>query len=196
VQTGRDLEAGLPTMLPGEEVIHDYATLSFSLKGHPLQFIRPLLEKREVVRADRLDTVRAGSRIEVAGLVLVRQRPGTASGVIFMTLEDEAGIANVVVWPKVFEANRRVLLGARLLAVRGQLQKEGRVIHIIAEKLTDLTGHLLDLSQGLDIGNGLLARGDESRSGPVPARDRQAMVEIEKARRAAHAALPEGRNFH
>src|SRR5690606_39524311 len=133
--------------------------------------------------------------IEVAGLVLVRQRPGTASGVIFATLEDETGIANVVIWPKVFEANRKVVLGARLLAVRGQLQREGLVIHIIAEQLSDLTSHLLDLAHGLDIGNGVLARGDGGWSGPQPGRDRQAQLEIAKERRQTQGYLRRGGNF-
>ncbi|WP_332689047.1 error-prone DNA polymerase [Devosia sp.] len=196
VETARDAEAGLPRMLPGEEVIHDYSTLSFSLKGHPLQFIRPLLDARRVTRSDQLMQVNPGSRIEVAGLVLVRQRPGTASGVIFATLEDETGIANIVIWPKVFEANRKTVLGARMLAVRGQLQREGLVIHIIAEQLTDMTSHLLDLAHGHDIGDRVLARGDEGRSGPQPGRDRPALLEVERARRQAYAALPGGRNFH
>ncbi len=196
VETARDIEADLPKMLPGEEVIHDYSTLSFSLKGHPLQFIRPILDARRTTRSDQLKDVKPGSRIEVAGLVLVRQRPGTASGVIFATLEDETGIANVVIWPKVFEANRKTILGARMLAVRGQLQREGLVIHIIAEQLTDMTSHLLDLSHGQDIGTRMLAHGDEARSGSPPGRDRQALLEIEKARREAYAALPGGRNFH
>ncbi|MBU1333620.1 MAG: error-prone DNA polymerase [Alphaproteobacteria bacterium] len=196
VETARDAEAGLPRMLPGEEVIHDYSTLSFSLKGHPLQFIRPLLDARRITRSDQLMQVRPGSRIEVAGLVLVRQRPGTASGVIFATLEDETGIANIVIWPKVFEANRKTVLGARMLAVRGQLQREGLVVHIIAEQLSDMTSHLLDLAHGLDIGDRVLARGDEGRSGPQPGRDRPALLEVERARRQAYAALPGGRNFH
>ncbi|KKC35162.1 hypothetical protein WH87_18085 [Devosia epidermidihirudinis] len=196
VQTETDIEAGLPKMLPGEEVIRDYSTLSFSLKGHPLQFIRPRLDARRVTRSDQLTRVRPGSRIEVAGLVLVRQRPGTASGVIFATLEDETGVANIVIWPKVFEANRKTVLGARMLAVRGQLQREGHVIHIIAEQLTDMTGHLLDLAHGLDIGDRILARGDEGKSGPQPERDRQVHLEIERARREAYTALPGGRNFH
>jgi error-prone DNA polymerase len=196
VETARDIEADLPKMLPGEEIIHDYSTLSFSLKGHPLQFIRPILDARRTTRSDQLKDVKPSSRIEVAGLVLVRQRPGTASGVIFATLEDETGIANVVIWPKVFEANRKTILGARMLAVRGQLQREGLVIHIIAEQLTDMTSHLLDLSHGQDIGTRMLAHGDEARSGSPPGRDRQALLEIEKARREAYAALPGGRNFH
>ncbi|WEK04272.1 MAG: error-prone DNA polymerase [Candidatus Devosia phytovorans] len=198
VETEADVEAGLPKMLPGEEVIHDYSTLSFSLKGHPLQFIRPTLEARGITRAVQLMAVKPGSRIEVAGLVLVRQRPGTASGVIFATLEDETGVANVVIWPKVFEANRKTVLGSRMLAVRGQLQREGLVIHIIAEQLTDMTSHLLDLAQGAEIGDRVLARADEGKSGPhgSQSRDRNAIREIEMARRRAYAALPGGRNFH
>ena len=196
VQTEADIETGLPRMLPGEEVIHDYSTLSFSLKGHPLQFIRPMLDARRTTRSDQLGEVTPGNRIEVAGLVLVRQRPGTASGVIFATLEDETGIANIVIWPHVFEKNRKTILGARMLAVRGKLQREGLVVHIIAEQLVDMTSHLLDLAHGQDIGDRVLARGDEGRSGPQPGRDRQALLAIEKARREAYAALPGGRNFH
>jgi error-prone DNA polymerase len=196
IETEADVEAGLPKMLPGEQVIHDYSTLSFSLKGHPLQFIRPLLDARGTTRSDQLMGVQPGRRIEVAGLVLVRQRPGTASGVIFATLEDETGIANVVIWPKVFEANRRTLLGSRMLAVRGQLQREGLVIHIIAEQLTDMTQHLLELAHGHDPGERFVARGDEAKSGSPPSRDRAALLEIERARRQAYAALPGGRNFH
>src|SRR5690606_27388080 len=112
--------ADLPAMGAGEEVIHDYASLSLSLKGHPVQFLRPMLQERGVTRAANLARVKAGQRVEVAGLVLVRQRPGTARGVIFLTLEDETGIANIVVWPKVFRDNRQSVLAARLLAVRGQ----------------------------------------------------------------------------
>jgi len=196
VETDADVETNLPKMLMGEEVIHDYSTLSFSLKGHPLQFIRPVLEARRIMRSDQLRDARPGSQVEVAGLVLVRQRPGTAKGIIFATLEDEAGVANVVIWPQVFENNRKTVLGSRMLAVRGKLQREGLVIHIIAEQLTDMTSHLLDLAHGVDIGDRVLARGDEGKSGPYPSRDRNAMIEIEKARRTAYAALPGGRNFH
>ncbi|ODT80982.1 MAG: hypothetical protein ABS76_14445 [Pelagibacterium sp. SCN 64-44] len=161
--------SGLPEMTPGEEIIHDYASLSLSLKGHPVQFLRPMLAARGVTRAANLAGVPAGQRVEVAGLVLVRQRPGTASGVIFLTLEDETGIANIVVWPRTFEKNRKTVLSARLLAVHGQVQSDGKVIHLIAETMTDMTGPLLDLLDG---------------------------GETERARPVAHAALPGGRNFH
>ncbi len=137
-----EADADLPAMPPGEAVIHDYKYLSFSLKGHPVGFLRPVLERKGMTAgSDQLSLATPGRFIEVAGLVLVRQRPGTASGVIFATLEDETGIANVVIWPKVFEAYRRTVLASRMLAVRGQLQREGLVIHIIAKEMVDMTPH-------------------------------------------------------
>lgn len=200
VKTEKDKPAGLPLMAPGEEVIHDYATLSLSLKGHPVQFLRPMLMERGTTRAQNLGTVTPGHRIEVAGLVLVRQRPGTASGVIFVTLEDETGVANIVVWPKLFEndAMRKTLLSSRMLAVRGELQREGLVTHIIAEDMVDMTPQLLDLSHGKDFGDKVVARADEGKSGPPgsQSRDRNAIREIEMARRRAYGAMPKGRNFH
>ncbi|KKB78971.1 hypothetical protein VW35_10215 [Devosia soli] len=200
VETKKEEPAGLPLMAPGEEVVHDYATLSLSLKGHPVQFMRPMLQERGVTRAQNLMGVTPGHRVEVAGLVLVRQRPGTASGVIFVTLEDETGVANIVVWPKMFENDRmrKILLSSRMLAVKGQVQREGIVIHIIAEDMQDMTPQLLDLSHGKDFGDKIVARADEGKSGPPgsQSRDRNAIREIELARRRAYAAMPKGRNFH
>ncbi|HEY0033719.1 MAG TPA: error-prone DNA polymerase, partial [Devosia sp.] len=193
-------EANLPSMLLGEEVIHDYSTLSFSLKGHPVQFLRPMLQERGTTRAQNLGTVLPGYRIEVAGLVLVRQRPGTAGGVIFATLEDETGVANIVVWPKLFKDDRirKILLSSRMLLVRGHVQTADSVIHVIAEDLEDWTPHLLDLAHGKDIGDAMIARADEGKSGPhgSQSRDRNVVREIELARRRAYASLPSGRNFH
>ena len=192
--------ADLPLMAPGEEVIHDYSTLSLSLKGHPVQFLRPMLMARGTTRAENLVSVPSDVVVEVAGLVLVRQRPGTASGVIFATLEDETGIANVVVWPKLFKDDRlrKILLSSRMLAVRGRVQSGHGVIHVIAEDMADLTPNLLDLAHGKDIGERILARADEGKSGPdrPESRNREALREIELARRRAYAALPGGRNFH
>jgi len=173
-----EADADLPMMQPGEEVIHDYSALSLSLKGHPVQFLRPLLAARGTTRAGNLPGIASDLRIEVAGLVLVRQRPGTASGVIFATLEDETGIANVVIWPKVFAAYRKTVLASRMLAVRGRVQAAHGVIHIIAEHMEDLTPYLLDLAHGQE-----------------PAA-RRVTSEIAAARRRAYAALPSGRNFH
>ncbi|KKB07757.1 error-prone DNA polymerase [Devosia chinhatensis] len=196
----QEQQAGLPLMAQGEEVIHDYSTLSLSLKGHPVQFLRPMLMQRGTTRSENLASVAPDIVVEVAGLVLVRQRPGTASGVIFVTLEDETGVANIVVWPKLFADDRlrKILLSSRMLAVRGKVQSAHGVIHVVAEDMVDLTPQLLDLSHGKDFGDRILARADEGKSGPdrPESRNREALREIELARRRAYAALPGGRNFH
>jgi error-prone DNA polymerase len=159
---GRDAEpdAKLPPMPLGAHVVEDYRRLSLSLKAHPTSFMRMRLAARGMMRSDALDSVRSGERVTVAGLVLVRQRPGTAKGVIFMTLEDEAGVANVIVWPKAFERLRAIVLGARFVAVTGKLQNEQGVIHVIADRMEDLTPMLGLLSeQGVTIDPS--ARADE-----------------------------------
>ena len=139
----------LPATTLGEHVVEDYAAIGMSLKAHPISFFRENLTRRGVITSeahwqDRL----AGRRVTVAGLVLVRQRPGTAKGVIFLTLEDETGIVNVVVWPKVFERNRRVVMTAQFLQVRGKIEREGLVIHVVADELIDLTHELKRLGEG------------------------------------------------
>ncbi|MBO0764540.1 MAG: error-prone DNA polymerase [Hyphomicrobiaceae bacterium] len=150
---GADLFDERPVALPqatlGEHVVADYAALGLSLKAHPVAFFRDELAARGILTSARhWDERLAGRRVTVAGLVLVRQRPGTAKGVIFLTLEDETGIVNVVVWPKAFEANRRVLMTAQFLAVRGKIEREGLVIHVVAEELIDLTAELKRLGDG------------------------------------------------
>jgi error-prone DNA polymerase len=187
--------ADLPLMPPGEAVVHDYRTLALSLKAHPVSFLRPLLDKRRIVRAHDLMNVKDGASVEVAGLVLVRQRPGTASGIIFATLEDETGIANIVIWNQVFEKNRRAVLGSRMLAVRGQIQREGLVIHVVARTFTDMTPHLLDLAQGHELGGGVPAAAEGYRSSHAGQDEPQGRQE-EAVRQQARAALPAGRNFH
>jgi error-prone DNA polymerase len=129
----------------GEHVVEDYAALRLSLKAHPLALLRDRLAARRVTPARRLWEVPPGRRVTVCGLVLVRQRPGSAKGVLFVTLEDETGFANLVVWPPVFERHRAALLAARLLACAGTLQREGRVMHVVAERLTDQTAALRHL---------------------------------------------------
>jgi error-prone DNA polymerase len=139
----------LPPMTLGEHVAEDYDTTGLSLKAHPCAFFRDRLARRGVITSrDHRDERLKGRRVSVAGLVLVRQRPGTAQGVVFLTLEDETGIVNVIVWPKVFEANRRMVMSSRFLLVRGPLQREGIVIHVIAEKFVDLTDDLHLLRAG------------------------------------------------
>jgi error-prone DNA polymerase len=160
----RDTEpdARLPPMPLGAHVVEDYRRLSLSLKAHPASFLRARLSARGIVRSDALRSVKNGARIIVAGLVLVRQRPGTAGGVIFMTLEDETGVANIIVWPKIFERLRAIVLGARFVAVTGKLQSEQGVIHIVAERMNDLTPMLGLLSEtGQTIS--ALAHADEVR---------------------------------
>ncbi len=140
----------LPAMGLGEEVVEDYAALKLSLKAHPLALLRAALSRLGIAPAQRLQQRHSG-RIAVAGLVLVRQRPGSASGVIFMTLEDETGVANIVVWPPLFQRHRAAVLTGRLLRVDGRVQREGQVIHVVAEAIADLTGHLRSLAAATEM---------------------------------------------
>jgi error-prone DNA polymerase len=151
----RDAEpdARLPPMPLGAHVVEDYRRLSLSLKAHPTSFMRARLDARGILRSDALPAVKSGERVTIAGLVLVRQRPGTAKGVIFMTLEDEAGVANVIVWPKAFERLRAIVLGARFVSVTGKLQNEQGVIHVVVDRMEDLTpmlGLLSEQGQAID----------------------------------------------
>jgi error-prone DNA polymerase len=134
----------LPVMQLSEHVVEDYVATGLSLKEHPVRFFRDRLTTLGAMRnaALRSDSLRQDARVTVAGLVLVRQRPGTAKGVIFMTLEDETDIANIIVWPKAFEQNRRIVMTARFLAVRGRLQRAGLVVHVVAESFVDLSAEL------------------------------------------------------
>ncbi|CAN5653545.1 error-prone DNA polymerase [soil metagenome] len=163
----RDLEpsVSLPKLTMGEQVVDDYSTISMSLRAHPLQLLRPMLSERRMSHSERLRDARNGDRFALAGLVLVRQRPGTASGVVFVTLEDEFGIANLVVWPKVFEAHRRIVMGSRLLAASGTVQREGIVIHLVVERLWDWSAEL-DRIADLDTVKLTNGRGDEVRTDP------------------------------
>jgi error-prone DNA polymerase len=138
-------DAHLPSMPPGQQVVEDYRHLSLSLKAHPVSFLRGDLNARGILRHDLLPTMRSGLRVTIAGLVLVRQRPGTGNA-IFMTLEDETGIANAILWPRVFEQYRPVIMGGRLVSVTGVLQNEKSVIHIVAEHFEDLSPLLRTLS--------------------------------------------------
>jgi error-prone DNA polymerase len=135
----------LPVMALATHVAEDYRTTHLSLKAHPCGFFRPLLERLGAVNAAALKSMADGRRVSVGGLVLIRQRPGTAKGVVFITLEDETGSANAVVWRDVFTANRRVVMSAAFLVVHGRLQRAGDVIHVVAERFTDLTSRLAQM---------------------------------------------------
>jgi error-prone DNA polymerase len=151
---GLDLEeppAPLPRMTLPAHVAEDYRTTGLSLKAHPCRFFRPLLTSLGAVPTETLKRVKDGARVTVGGLVLIRQRPGTAKGVVFATLEDETGIANAVVWQDVFAANRRTVMSASFLVVSGRLQRASDVIHVVAERFIDLSGRLVELkSEGLE----------------------------------------------
>lgn len=141
-------DAALPPLTPGQQVVEDYHHLHLSLKGHPVGFLRERLRAADVRPNITLAGLKPERRLTVSGLVLVRQRPGSASGVIFMTLEDETGIANIVVWPKIYEQFRPIVLGARLVTVTGRLQSAENIIHIIAETIEDRTPWLAELARG------------------------------------------------
>ena len=146
---GEDPAVSLELLSQAEEVVEDYASLRFSLRAHPLSFLRAGFAAdfadRGMVEISQLLELPDGSDLTLAGLVLLRQRPGTAKGVIFATLEDETGAANIIVWPDVFARYRRVVLASRLLAVEGRLQREGLVIHVVARRLYDLSHRLATL---------------------------------------------------
>jgi error-prone DNA polymerase len=127
----------LSPLTAGREVVEDYRSLQLSLRGHPMSFLRGELDAMRIVRCADLATIRDGRNIEVAGVILVRQRPGSAKGVLFITIEDETGIANGTLWPDRFEIYRRQVMSASMIAMRGRLQKEGEVIHIICDRITD-----------------------------------------------------------
>lgn len=158
----------LTAMTGPREVVEDYRSTGLSLRAHPVSFLRDGLSRQGMHRCADLAHLRDGRRVTLAGLILVRQRPGSAKGVIFVTIEDETSFANVVVWPDVFDANRPVILGSRMLAVHGRVQKEGEVIHLIAERVENLSP-LLDSLSDPQIGfPGHTGRGDEAKHGGAP----------------------------
>jgi error-prone DNA polymerase len=140
--TGSEPPVALRPLAAGQEVVEDYVTTGLTLREHPVSFLRPDFAAKGILACAELFRAKNGSSLTTAGIVLVRQRPGSASGVIFITIEDETGTANLIVWPKVFERQRRLILSARLIGVRGRLQREGDVVHLIAREVFDLSGLL------------------------------------------------------
>ncbi len=147
--TGAEPVVDLPPMPMSEHVLQDYQTTRLSLKAHPMSFLRSRFERLRVRTTKDAVTASNNARVACAGLVLVRQRPGSAKGVVFITIEDEAGIANLVVWPKVLERFRPVIMGARLLLVRGRVQRADTVTHIVADQLIDRTSDFALLSESV-----------------------------------------------
>ena len=138
----QETPSDLPVPSEGENLVADYRSLGLSLRAHPLSLLRTHLAERRFVCAADLKMAGHRALIRAAGIVVGRQRPGTATGIIFVTLEDESGLVNVVVQPQLVEKQRRELLGASLLGVYGQLQKEGDVVHLLAKRLVDLSAWL------------------------------------------------------
>jgi error-prone DNA polymerase len=187
-EAGGEASPALPPMPPSEEVIADYQTLRLSLKAHPISFLRDLFRQEGVATCAVLARTDDGTRVRAAGLVLVRQRPGSSKGVVFMTLEDETGIANAVLWPAVVEAHRREVMAARLLLVDGRIQKspEG-VVHLVATRLHDRSHELRRLA------------GDRLRP-PLARADEVVRPQHPRNRPSRHprdeCIIPKSRDFH
>ena len=159
-ELGAEPEVCLPIMLPGEHVAADYQTVRLSLKGHPMAFLRAGFAAEGVLTCTQTSAAKNGARVKTAGIVLVRQRPGKGNA-IFVTIEDETGVTNIVIWARLFETLRREVMAARLMLVEGEVQRspEG-VIHLMATRIHDRTGDLSRLSDTHDA-NPLLFRADE-----------------------------------
>ena len=200
-------DAHLPPMPPGQQVVEDYRHLHLSLKAHPVSFLRADLDARGIVSHERLAGMPSGRRVTIAGLVLVRQRPGTGNA-IFMTLEDETAIANTIVWPRKFEEYRPVVLGSRMISVTGVLQNEKGVIHIVADHFEDLMfllGRLSDNDAELnriasvdEIKRPVVSRPRHPRSGDALVTMLKEKPALEELAAVQHTAkvMPKGRNFH
>jgi error-prone DNA polymerase len=162
----------LAPLTAGREVVEDYRATQLSLRAHPVSFLRDRLAARGIARCGDLLDMKDGARVEVAGLILVRQRPGSAKGVVFVTLEDETGIANAVLWADRFEQYRRTVMSATMLAIRGRVQREGIVIHLVAEGLTDLTPWLRAVGD-LDLPRLTVPGDGATHGGTIDPRDRR-----------------------
>ena len=194
-------------MLPGEQVIEDYRYLSLSLKAHPVSFLRADFARQGIVQSRDLPKVANGQMVTIAGLVLVRQRPGSANGVIFMTLEDETGVATAIVWRKKFEKYRAIVMGARLVKIRGRLQSESGVIHVVVDHIEDMTP-ALGILQREARRFGVSDRADEALRPTMDHRRKEKSPMLPGGTAAGTAAddrsngaetarvMPRGRNFH
>jgi error-prone DNA polymerase len=190
-ELGVEPQARLPLMRESEQVVADYQHLRLSLKGHPMQFLRGFFGRERVACATELATLTDGAHCRFAGIITVRQRPGSAKGVMFMTIEDETGVVNAVVWPKTFERYRREAMGARLVLVSGRIQRSAEgIAHLVANRIADRTSELAQLSGGLL--QRTLARADEvgkpSPEGRLPAH--------KQAHPRNVRVLPRSRDFH
>ena len=168
----------LPTMKASEHVIHDYETTRLSLKAHPMSFLRKTLKIRGVLTCRDAMDVAGGATVTIAGIITVRQKPGSAKGVVFLTMEDESGIANIVVWPKIMERFRREVMGGKLLSITGKVQRDtSGVTHLVANSIEDKSYDLIALSD-------IPEQFSKIENEPVARHPRQ------------FRALPKSRDFH
>ncbi|MCA3555932.1 MAG: error-prone DNA polymerase [Aestuariivirga sp.] len=191
-EQGDEAHVALPGMPLSEHVVHDYQTLKLSLKAHPMQFLRGLCAGRKVTDTAGLKALRNGAPVTVAGVVLVRQRPGSAKGVVFLTLEDEFSVCNAVIWPQVLETHRAVVMGARLMLIRGRVQRTGDIIHVVAGAIEDRSDWLALLTEEGALLRNPLARADEvARPGPDPHQQQPPARHPRQVR-----VIPKSRDFH
>jgi error-prone DNA polymerase len=162
-ESGDEERVALPLMPLSEHVVNDYRTLRLSLKAHPMSFLRSRVAASRILSCADLKQARDGAQVSVAGVVLVRQRPGSAQGVVFMTIEDETGVTNSVIWPQVLERMRKVVMGARLVVVHGRVQRHEDIIHVVAQRLEDRSDWLRLLTEGGENLSVALANADEIR---------------------------------
>ena len=190
----REPEMQLPRMPHGEHVLHDYRTMALSLKEHPVSFLRRRLDRMGITPNAALPSVPDGRRVRVAGLVLVRQRPGKGNA-IFLTLEDEKAVANIIIWSRDFERFRPIVMGSKFISVEGRLQSESGVVHIVAEKMEDLSSWLADLSE--EAWRARIGEASDATSKDRKIADNSDFREaaIRDLARSANAPMPKGRNF-
>ena len=148
VEEVREPHVSLRPMTSGGEVVEDYRHVGLTLRQHPASFLRPDLSRRRIVTCADAMGARDGKWLTTAGLVLVRQKPGSAKGVMFITIEDETGVANLVIWPSLYERQRRIILVAGMMGVQGRVQREGEVVHLVAHQLTDMSAELAAVGDG------------------------------------------------
>jgi error-prone DNA polymerase len=197
----REPEVALRPMTEGREVVEDYRSVQLSLRAHPVAFLRPELDRRGVTRCGDLRHVKDRCKVEVAGVVLIRQRPGSAKGVLFVTIEDETGVANAILWPDRFEAQRRIVMSAAMVAIRGIVQREGEVIHVITARMADLTPMLhsvgaMDFPHRPGPADGAKHAGPDPRDG-LGKKARNLFEPVFDIARGDEARIPlKSRNFH
>jgi error-prone DNA polymerase len=181
----------LPVMSQSEHVVHDYATTALSLKAHPVSFVREKLQQLHIISTKQLTTAKNGDQVKVAGLVLVRQRPGTASGICFMTIEDETGFANLVIFQNLFDTYRKEILQSRLIMVEGKLQIEGEVIHVIVQRCHNFSKLLRQLTPSNSENLPVLTLAYPDEKSIPPGLNKRSQVR----ENAQEKIFPEARNF-